>query len=592
MAGLKQSQINDLPVAYWTFDFDQTGLNGNLLIDEIGNKNPMIVNSDTAGDNYWLEQQSLNPLELADQFALSVALDQKVDDHWREQFFEVVHSVDFDFPDRGQFSIEWMMYKDAADDIRNSGEVGQFSNVHTPLFSKGSVVSATISDNRNTTDTMSISVLGRTITLNENTYPLWSRALHCVITYEVVQTDINEYESSVKFWVNGRLIGENNQSHVDNFPNTSTTASWLFAGNGGSNPLTDFATERLTLDQIAVYSYPLTAQQVANHYRKTKQYDQMITDDLPAHYWRLDEDDNPLDMSLNPLVGGVNGYYYGAVNRDALGPERIVTSRAPFFQIGGGAHIDDYDTSSRFDPIININSNYTLEFWFKSRSNDRGILFDCTEEFPETWQGLRVFLNSKNNGHSPGNIQVSESYDNHIASLDLDANNDRYLFNDDEWHHLAVVRDGNDVSLILDGNVHATQGFSTGSIGKPGQIHLMNSRPGDYDIEGYICEIAFYYRALQVQQIYNRYIFSTKYKVAGFTLLQGAPVSATVRFYDTVNGELVGEVVSNGVTGAYEFFPLSNRHLDVISKLPESNTTRYRVHGPVAPAEYDDSHLQ
>ncbi len=592
MAGLKQSQINDIPVAYWTFDFDRTGLNGNLLIDEIGNKNPMIVNSDTAGDNYWLEQQSLNPLELADQYSLSIALDQKVNGDWREQFFEVVHTTDFDFPDRGQFSIEWMMYKAPADDIRNTGEPGRFADVSTPLFSKGSVISATIVDRYSNTDYMSVSILGRTITLTESTYPIWNDDLHCVATYAVNQTDVNEYESIVRLYVNGRLIGENIQTHVDNFPVTSTSASWLFAGNGGSNPLTDYATERLTLDQIAVYSYPLTEQQVANHYRKTKQYDQMIIDDQPSHYWRLDEDDNPLDMSLNPLVSSVNGYYYGPVNREAQGPERIVTSRAPVFQVNSGAMIDNYDTSSRFVPIIDTSGNYTLEFWFRSRSNDRGILFDCTEEFPEKWEGLRVFLNSKNNAHSPGNIQVSESFDNHIATLDVDANLDRYLFNDDVWHHVAVVRDGNDLSLIVDGFAHDTQAFSPMSVGKPGQIHLMNARPGDYDIEGYMCELAFYERALQEQQIYNRYIFSTKYKVAGFTLLQGAPVSATVRFYDTVNGELVGEVVSNGVTGAYEFFPLSNRHLDVISKLPENNTTRYRVHGPVAPAEYDDSHLQ
>ena len=129
-------------------------------------------------------------------------------------------------------------------------------------------------------------------------------------------------------------------------------------------------------------------------------------------------------------------------------------------------------------------------------------------------------------------------------------------------------------------------------VGGPGQINLMNGRPGDYPLYGNICDIAFHTKALQDMQLYNRYVFSTRFKVAGYTLLQGTPVSATLRFYDTITGELMGEVESNSLTGEYTYYPLTNHHVDVLSKLPHNNTTRYRVHGPVAPAEYDDTHLQ
>lgn len=595
MAGLKASQLNDSPVAFWTFDFDRTGLNGNLIIDEIGNRNPMIVNSDTAGDNYWLERQSLNEIETADQYAMSVALDQKVDGEWREQFFEVVHSTDFDFPDKGEFTLEWLMYKAPADVIREYGETGYRQAITTPLFLKGSVINVRITDSYyggSNADTIAATILGRTVECTNSQYPIWNKTLHCVVTYKVDQTDVNEYVSTISFWVNGHLMDTNQQTHIDTYPTTSTSASWLIAGNGGSDPRTDYATERLTLDQIAVYSYALTTEQVANHYRKTKQYDRMILDDRPQRYWRLDDPDDPLVDTLTEDAGGVTGKYYGAVNRYRPGPDRLVNSRSPFFQKEASAFIDDYQSDGEFRVVVHPNQDYTLEFWFKSRDNDRGLLFDCTEEYPSRWDGIRVFLNSKNNQHSPGNIQISESIETHLSTLDLDGNGDRYLFNDDEWHHLVVQREGNTLRLYVDGFLHAEGEFAKVGVGKPGQIHLMNGRPGDYAIEGHICEIAFYQRALQFQQIYNRYIFSTRYKVSGYTLLQGAPVEATLRFYDTVTGELVDEVKSNSVTGEYVYYPMNNRHLDIVSKLPENNTTRYRVHGPVAPAEYDDTHLQ
>lgn len=593
MAGLKTTQLNDIPVAFWTFDFDRANLNGNMILDEIGNKNPMVVHSDTAGDNYWLEMQSLNPIETADQYAMTVAMSQKIDDHWREQFFEVVHSNEFDFPDKGEFSVEWLYYKSPADDIKQNGEPGYRRDVVTPLISKGSVFSAAIVDDYySSNDGLTISVLGRSITCNHSTYPIWNRVNHCIVTYTVNPLDVNEYESVVKFYINGRLIGSDTKTHIDVLPNTTTSASWLFCGNGGTNPVTDFATERLTMDQIAVYSYGLTTEQVANHYRKTKQYDQMIVDDYPQHYWRMDELDDPLDSTLYPTRGGVDGRYYGAVNRYRPGPPNIVVAHAPYFQKGSAAYIDNYTSYDRFDPVVHPNQNYTLEFWFKSADNDRGLIFDCTEEQPDTWDGIRVFLNSKNNQHSPGNIQIAENHENHLASLNVDANGDRYLFNDNEWHHLAIRRSGNTLALFLDGFKHAEADFAKVGTSKPGQIHLMNGRPGDYALEGSICEIAFYQRALQEQQIYNRVIFTTRYTVSGFTLLQGAPVQATLRFYDSITGELVSEVQSNSVTGEYKFHPFNNRHLDIMSKLPDNNTTRYRVHGPVAPAEYDDSHLQ
>lgn len=592
MAGLKQSILNDQPISFWTFDFDQNLVNGDVIIDEIGNANPMICQNDVNGANYELETQSLNDLEHADQYALAVAANQKVGGFWLNQFFEVVHTTAYDFPDLGQLSVEFMYYKDLADNIRDLGEPGYRGNIVTPLINKGSVINISIVDVWSGTDYLSVSILGRTVNITTSQYPVFGKNNHVVATYRVDQTDVNEYESTVEVWLNGRLWGSSVEQHVDTVPVTSTSASWLFAGDGGIDARTDYATELLKLDQIAVYQYALTTEQIANHYRKTKQYDAMIEDDYPQRYWRLNEIHNPSDLSLSATVGGIDGFYYGAVNRYDVGPERLINVNAPYFQVGGLAHIDNY-SSSQFSPVITTTGSFTLEFWFKSRSNNRGMLFDCSQETPPRWDGLRVHLNSKNHELSPGNLQVSHTDSQYVNSLDTDINGDRYNFNDDIWHHIAVRFDDttSTMELWLDGVLHDSNVITNYAIDKPGQITLMNSRPGDSPIEGYMCELAFYTYALQDTQIYNRWVFSTRYKVAGYTLLQGAPVQALVRFYDTITGEFVDEVTSNGVTGEYVFYPLNNRFLDVISRLPDSSTTRYRVHGPVKPAEYDDSAL-
>lgn len=594
MAGLKQTILNDQPVSFWTFDFDQKFVNGDLIIDEIGNANPMVCQNDVNGANYELEQQSLNEIEHADQYAISIAANQKVDGLWLNQFFEAVHTTAYDFPNLGQFSVEFLYYKASPDQIRTLGEPGYNSNVQTPLLRKGSVVNATLVDVWNGNDYLTVSVLGRVISIDQTQYPIFDRTNHVMIVYRVDQTDVNEYESTFELWLNGRLWGSNTQNHVDTVPVTSTSASWLFAGSGGTNPRVDYATELLKLDQIAVYQYALTTEQIANHYRKTKQYDQMIRDDYPQRYWRLDELSNPSDPTLYPTVGGINGEYFGAVNRYAPGPDRIITAHAPFFQSGGLAHIDNFDSLNRYLPVITTSGSFTLEFWFRTNSNTRGMLFDCTEEAPPRYDGLRVYINSKNGSHSPGNIQVYHTNDGYVSSLDTDINGDRYNFNDDLWHHFAIRYNDStsEFDLWLDGVKHGSTIITNYPIDRPGQITLMNSRPGDAPVQGYMCELAFYQYALQDMQIYNRWVFSTRYKVSGYTLLQGAPAQALVRFYDTITGEFVDEVTSNGVTGEYTFYPVNNRYLDVISRLPGSSTTRYRVHGPVKPAEYDDSHLQ
>lgn len=593
MTGLKQTILNDQPVSFWSFDFDRNLINNDQIIDEIGNQNPILCQNDPLGVNYQLEQQSLNEIEHADQFAISIAKNQKIGNNWLNQYLEAPHTPSYEFPTLGQFSIEFLYYKQFADDIRNSGEIGQSRVIETPILSKGNVISVIVSDVVFGNDYLEVNFMGRRIRVDHNEYPIFNHTNHVIITYNVDQIDVNEYTSTLQLWINGRMWGEDVRNHIDLIPITSTTASWLFAGNGGSNPNVDFATEELRLDQIAIYQYALTSQQIGNHYRKTKQYDAMILDDQPEYYWRFDEFDIPTEDTITARKGTITGKYYGGVGRYNSGPDEIVTAHAPFFNSGGSGFISNIP-SGRFSPILDLNNSFTLEFWFRSGDGKRGMILDSTEESPPRWDGLRVYLNSRNGGHDLGSIQVYHNNQVFMNSLEFDGNGDRYTFNDDAWHHVAIRYNTSttNFSLLIDGNEHSSILTQINTIQSPGQITIMNSRPGDAPLQGYFCELAFYEYELQNEQIYNRVKFSTRYVISGFTLLQGVPIQAIVRFYDSITGELISEVVSDSNTGEYTFYPLNNNLLDVLSKIPDSNNTRYRVHGPVKPAEFNDSHLQ
>jgi hypothetical protein len=588
MAGLKETQFSDSPVAFWTFDEDRAGFEGNQILDEINNQNPLVIH----GEKYDLEQQGLNPIELTDQYSLKVAKDGYAETNYTDYntFFEGVHSTAFNFPDRGQFSIEFLYYKQGTN--RGSGQPYRYSNVTSPILKKGSVVRVDAIDYySSSTDRLNCTVLGRTVNCLATEYPVFWKTNHVVITYEVNQIDVNEYESIIRLYVNGRQFGYNRETHVDSYPNTSVIDSWLFAGDGGTNAGNDFQTELLTLDNIAVYDYALTESQISNHYRKTKQYDDLVKDDYPQHYWRFNDEETPLDYGLTATVG-TSGLNRGAVTRQIDGPEKLVIAQGTKYDIDATASVESYGTYGQANTIFSINQNYTWSMWFKSGDNGRGVMVACIEE-NRPWDGLTIWLNSKNNKESPGNVQIGENLYNHVSSRDTNPQTgERENWNDDVWHHLGVRRTAdNYLELWLDGELNNRALYGRSSNGRPSQLHFMGMGPGEQNITGTLCEVAFFQYAWQDIQFMSHYLFTTRYRISGYTLLQGTPIQATVRFYNHITGELQEEAKTDSVTGEYVYYPPSNNFVDIMSFIPDNKTTRYRVHGPVKPAEFDDSHL-
>lgn len=605
MSGYKQTIFSDAPISFWSFDFDSINATGGFIIDEINNQNPMIIQSDINGDNFTFTE-SLNLLETSGQSSISIAADGKHPTFgYMNQYFEVIHTSTYDFPIRGEYSVEFLLNKAPPIEIRQLGEPGNNLDVETPLILKIGTIGIKIVDYNQPpvgfSDHISFVFYPLNsfnqlpvIRYNDGVHgPLYNTTLHCIASMSVTQVDVTEYEATYRVFVNGRLIEELKHTFFGVPPISSANTPWLIAGNGGTTSRLDWATELLILDQIQVYNYGIDIETAAIHYRKTKTYQDQIKFDFPIHYWSLNDLIVPGNTTISSeLTTSVDGKIIGPASKGAQGNLDIITSKSVAFQANTALYFEETNSNNTYQPLIDISSDYTLEFWYKSGNFLRGLLFDSGQEDPDgNWTGLRVYLNARNNQESAGSIQFSETYSNFVQTRELDALNIAYNFADGNWHHVAIRRNGFNLSLIVDGLVHETSSFAIGTSIQPSQMTFMNGRPGAFQVTGNLMQIAYYQYALQDHQIYNRWRFNNRYRVSGVTLLQGVPIKAQLRFYDSASGELVHQTDSDPLTGQYEFHPLNNRYLDVVSRLPDVTTARHRIHGPIVPGEFNDVHI-
>ncbi len=581
MSNYKTNVLNDNPITFWTFDYDNTVLVGNEIIDEVGNNNPLY----TIGTNFDLQQVSLNDLEVSDQHSISIAKEgyQIGGTVVNSTTLEAPHSSIYNLE---EFSVEFLINKASPVNITSQGEIGYGGHIKSPILYKQGLCSLVMTSGYSAIY-MSVSIMGHNMHITNSDFrPLYDTDNHIVMTYKVNQTDINEYQILASIYINGWMAGQVVEDYIGSYPTSSNTTSWLFGSNGGSNPLTDYQTERLTLDQIAIYDYTLTDEQISTHYRKTKRYGDLVKIDKPVDYWRFNDAQTATDILDNEIRPTVKGKLYGNYVKYQTGTPKVIDTKSIKLFNGGVATFGDLDLDnySNYSRFINFSNDYSVEFWFKTEYLKRGMLFSSITDTPN-WSGLNIFINSQNDFETLGSIQVSESQD-------IKFNSELTNWNDGKWHHLTVKRKGNNIYLFIDGDkqgeLHSAplQNLTTR------RIYMMSASPNSLWVDGNVSDLVTYDYALQDIQINHRFHFATRHRVFGHTLLEGAPVQAKVRFYNTHTGEKVGEVLSKHGSGEYSFYPYSNRKLDIVALIPDNQTTRYRVHAPISPAEFDDAHLQ
>lgn len=594
MAGYKQTVIDDDAVSLWTFDGDAydpitrklmvpTG-DPRVILDEIDNLNPATLHSDhELYLGYRLGMGSLVTHEQEDQHSCSFGFYGNNPAHpsgYAKSYLEIPHTTTYSFPRFGSFTVEFL-FNMASPSI--SGTI--------PIFVKSGVIDISYVTGVNVSY-LRVAHPGGTASVGTGSGSLgfvggsWiDRKIHLAVTWEVLQTTANNYRGTARVYANSHIISEQIYNYTDTYPNTNVATPITICGSS-----TSYWRSAFQIDQIAVYNKPLSADQVTRHVAKSYAYDEYLKNDFATNIWPFSDVDNLTYFKIVPYYGSLYGDYIGGRNciqRTTAGPPGIQGSTsATFFNHGQAAFISQ-NTNTTY--IARSASQYTYEWWFKTSDTNRGVLF-AFQTLTYPFNGPIVQINMKDNQYFVGCIQLTEAdNDTVINSRFLNDAGNRFLFNDGQWHHIAITR--NDVGLVslwLDGELHDSHILEVKSIGQPGQIVMMNSIPGRMSVNGSLSYLAYYGFALQSHQIHSHANYSITYRIRGIVTLLGVPYQAKLRFYSSYTGELIKEMESDANTGEYEATFYNNSHIDILVFDPNDLSVRYRAYGPVTPSEFTD----
>ena len=268
------------------------------------------------------------------------------------------------------------------------------------------------------------------------------------------------------------------------------------------------------IDDVAIYPTALTVTQVRNHFTSSGRtvnlpaapkdaYGQIVFNDSPTLYWRLDDTAGPAiaDTSAN----GQPGVASGGVTYGTPSPVSGAPGTALTFDGSDGA----LGSKNTFDnPTV-----YTEEVWFSTTTRSGGKL---------------IGFGSAQSGRSG-------SYDRHVYMEDsgqltfgtytgqLNTITSPQAYNDGSWHHMVATQGADGMKLYVDG-VPVGTNPQTGAEGYTGYWRV----GGDSDwggsspfLAGSIDEAAVYPTVLTADQVRAHYAASPAAKnaapVASFT---------------------------------------------------------------------------
>lgn len=490
----------------------------------------------------------------------------------------------------GSFSVEFLFYKQFSSD---EGTLSYYAFTR-PIISKSGVFDIYFnfpySQPAAIVASTPIGDISTNLSVNSS-YNLIGTVNHLILVWENVLVENGQYLGTANLYVNGRLMATKKQTFYDVFPITNVNSPILIAGRTGTNRVSDYHTSNFQIDQIAIYDRPLSADKVADHFSKIFPYDKMIQHEFAESFWTFADTDSTIDSTVYPSVGGLAGTYLGVRNsnfyRGVTGPDNLMGSKAAQFVNGGMASFISLGYYSNYMPR-QMNSEYSYEAWFQVSSLRRSVLL-ASQELAWPFDGPLIQINMRDNQEFIGCLQFTESDTGAVLnSRYLNDNDNRFLFNDGNWHHIVVLRRANGtIELWLDGVKHASAIEGVKSIGQPGQLLVMNSIPGQLNCNGAICKLAYYPYALQEQQIKSHYTYTITYRIRGVVTLLGVPYQATLRFYNSNTGAFIQELTSDPNSGEYEGIFYNNANVDILV-FSNDKSVRYRAYGPVTPSEFID----
>ena len=255
------------------------------------------------------------------------------------------------------------------------------------------------------------------------------------------------------------------------------------------------------IDDVAIYSTPLTQTQIRDHYIKSGRtldlpappgddYGKAVVADEPTLYWRLGEPDGATaaqDSSGNSFPGTYS-------NGPSLGVPSAVTTGDTAAGFDGN---DDLVSSDQ--PFVNP-TVFSLESWFNTETSTGGKLmgFGNQQSGNSSSYDRHVYMNAAGQlkfGTYTGAQRVAGSSES---------------FNDGQWHHVVATLGPDGMALYVDGAQVATDP-NTGAQEYTGywRVGGDTSWEGSNYFDGIIDEFAVYDHVLSPTGVLDHYTSST-----------------------------------------------------------------------------------
>lgn len=617
MAGYKQSILDLGPKLFLTFDGDFYDPTTRRLINESppkiidesgeGNDGDLILD-DPSYVSYRMGDASMVELEIDENKSMTVGEYVPLPLHpsvWAKNYISIPHSSSFQFPNLGSYSVGFFYRKEQRDSLffnwlDETYPDDTYCSTSSPVIRKGLVLeiihedSACFSASANQL-TFKWLVSGDGLTQESYSYSFGTNVdaiermqenNHFFVTWNVKPTSGALFQGTIKIYHNGRIVHSKSYNYFSAPPVTNVSSPWELFGTGaaGGVLLTDRCKSPITLDQVCVFDRALSEDEIATLFKKTRTYNRVVLTQSASRFYPMSDFDTAGVTTLEDLVDGVNGTFYGISEGKVLrrypGPQRIPESYSVQFLNDGMAHIESEFVDG---------NNFTIAGWFKTSYVKRGLIIGQSTRARPYW-GTSLFINQADGDESFGRMQLTVAENLIINSIPFREDGVTPIYyNDDTDHYFVIRRVDNLIEFWLDnikqGSVNCT-GFSWSGV--DGGISLMGYRPGDMWTNGNLSLIEFYDYALSEANMRARYNYGLTWRISGSVTLQGTPFAATIRAMRHRDGELVQEVTADPSTGYYMLRLYDSSWIDLVALSVEDTNILPRVFGPIVPRAHED----
>lgn len=626
MSGYKTHIKSLKPVCFLTFDDDQsfnraTGvLTSEHIFDESLNNNYGIVECDALVPqtrSYMMGVQSLVTREIsAQQYSFMFAYNgynAVANFPYVKTLIEVPHSASLniktDFSVSFLFKLERPPYQDSLAQllwdpstekyyVPNHGIDGR--TYRRTLFRKGNIVQLVLV----------YTAYDRYFELSlpgfvgqykiEKIWNFYDAVHHVTVTQKSVKLSNGLYKTVRRLYINGMLCIDN-VSDITHTPySAENPSSFLIGGNRDAYDmltLDDRQTSPLTVDQFAVFDYALSERQVCDCFKKTLRYIDHILRQQPHVYLPLSGDkslpNNRASLYVNGTLANsqnnLGSAYYSTgevslVQKDVKIDTRLMSEQGASFT-GATVKIDGPNANT---PLINPAGDFTLEFWFSLKNENRCILFTATEN-NHPYSGITVECNRSGNSDFRGGLQVVFADGDYLTCPLYSVNGVQMRYNDGELRHFALTRKGDLATIYIDGLMVVEKIVDSGPlIDSYGVVNVMGASPSNLTSTGILAHLAVYNRALSEGELSARAFFDQRMMLQGRVTVQGQPVTGcAVRVFDHYTAVLLSEVLCDQ-DGYYKINTYSNNYLDLVYLHTYDTSVTQRAVGMVLAERFND----